>query len=425
MLNFGCIMFDLNDYPTFPLFVAIFIIFISLFFLFRSKISSLIDPLCYHILWSSTLLGFLFVFSIVKSSYLISFYFFCIILFHVFLVYYFLPNINRGGKDRLDDPLIVSLVSKPGRVFHLWFFLLLLIFISKWSAINYFITSPSVSDWFLYRYMDLSGRDPIERILGTACPVFFSFYSFMLIFLLKKNRCFVWFFYIVILFINILAGGRSSLIHFALSLGLFVYYFNDSFSAAFKRKINFIGGGLAVVSIVLAIVVSSFLVSGGDPYYIILNRIVANADGLEYYIKYDAFDKIPSGFITYVYSAFGIFLSPFVGHIKNYGWQLSELVTGMQYDFAQGANFTLPLQVMALPTIVGGVYTFFISIVLVLCRCSRFVRFKYAPFSYYLSASCFTIVTDFEYWVFVIASGVVVYFLIYIANAALSLRIKG
>ncbi|MCF5879477.1 hypothetical protein K3H40_10360 [Aeromonas veronii] len=418
-------MFELNNYPTFPLFLVIFIIFISLFFLFRRKISSLIDPLCYHILWSSTLLGFLFVFSIVKSSYLISFYFFCTLLFHFFIVYFLLPNVNRGGKESRYNPLIISLVSKPGRVFNLWFFLLLLIFISKWSAIDYFIESPSFSDWFLYRYMDLSGRDPIERILGTACPVFFSFYSFVLIFLLKKNRCFVWFFYIVILCINILAGGRSSLIHFALSLGLFVYYFSDSFSASFKKKINLIGGGLAVFSIVLAISVSSFLVSGVDPYYIILNRIVANADGLEYYIKYDAFEKIPSGFMTYIYSTFGIFLTPLIGPIKNYGWQLSELATGMQYDFAQGANFTLPLQVMALPTIVGGVYTFFISILLVLCRCSRFVSFKFAPFSYYLSASCFTIITDVEYWVFVIASGVIVYFLIFVANAILSLRIKG
>ncbi|MBA6303752.1 O-antigen polymerase [Colwellia sp. MB02u-14] len=399
-------MFSIRNYELSLLFLTL-ILFLSFFLiLFKNKYTSILDPLVYHLLWISTFFSFLcsYIFEL-NNNIALAFYFLMIMVLYVFLLFLFIQNINRN-KD-------VGELLEYRKVVILWAIMALLFFISKYSMFEYFLNNPPIS-WFLYRYQDLTGRNPVERILSTSTSIFLFYYSFLLIFIYKRIVFYVAFVIVLILSINILGGGRSSLIQFLLSLGMFAYYFYEHFSASFFNKINFYGVILVCFSILIAIFVTSFYDSGLDPIYVILNRVIANADGVEYYLKFDGAYNIESSVIAYVKSTFGIFISPIVGSVKNVGWQLTELVTGFEASFAQGSNFSLPLQIMVFPYYLSIFYVFIITYIVSYFRNLCLSSNKKSALKYYLSNTGFIIATDVEYWVFTLFCGVLLYlFIIY------------
>lgn len=394
-------MFSINNYDLTLSFSLIAFFFCFFYVVFLRLSTSLLDPLNYHLLWISTIVTFPIVYCYRYGFSLIALYFFSSMLFYFIMLRFF---INYMDRDCNNNHIVFMTYFPYKKAIKLWFYLSLLLAFSKLSMFEYMIENPIIK-WPLYRYIDLQGRNPLERILSTAIPPFFIMFSLAVLLFYKRNKLLIVtsiFFYLTTM---VLGGGRSSLIGLAFSVGLFLFFFKGAFS---KRNIylaNVTGALVLVFSLILAIVVTSFLVSDIDPVYLILNRIMANADGLEYYLKYDGFSVLPSSLIKYLESVLGLFLKPLLGDIKNVGWLLSEAAVGSKLDFAQGANFILPLQAMVFPFYLGLFYIAFIAASVAFFRCISFSSRSLLPYAYFLSSSSFIMATDIEYWVFVIFSG--------------------
>lgn len=219
--------------------------------------------------------------------------------------------------------------------------------------------------------------------------------------------------------ISILAGGRSFLLSLIFTYGGFIAFYRGKF---LKKKaltnINKIGSILILLAMLLAMIVSSMYKSDSsieDGAKIILNRVIATADGMEYYIKYDGIEKLPSGGYDYVMSIFGIYLKRFLGvEYKNVGHQLSELATGVNLEFAQGSNYTLPLQVMVLGYILMPVYVLIIGYI-----CTKMRNIKAGEsgslqiVGFFFFTQCFTFATDPEFFILNVISFYLIYYLVF------------
>jgi hypothetical protein len=88
------------------------------------------------------------------------------------------------------------------------------------------------------------------------------------------------------------------------------------------------------------------------------NRIFANADGIDYFVKLDG-DKLVDtwGFIKY---NFGVFLNRIGDNDEknqSLGWKLMELAVGGKLNFSLGPNFMIHLQsLMFLSPLLAPVY---------------------------------------------------------------------
>jgi len=214
------------------------------------------------------------------------------------------------------------------------------------------------------------------------------------------------------LILGIISGGRSSLLAILIFLGMFLFYFD--LTKKYAKRIN-LWGILGLISALLVAAFVSSKYSQGDTIQdgitMVVNRVAAVADGLEYYMKYDGYENIKSGLHAYFLSIFGIYLHILGGfEYKNVGTQLTELVIG-NVSYAQGANYTFLLQIMVIGYYVFIIYTPLIAYFAMKLRYNIPNQLKRLPLSYFLSSSCFLIVTDIEYGILVLVSGILFYIL--------------
>ena len=173
--------------------------------------------------------------------------------------------------------------------------------------------------------------------------------------------------------IGAFSGGRSSFISIIYSFGLFIYFYYSQFPRNKLKYFNYISCIMIFFGIFIMLYVTSQFsgFSFNETLRVILNRILANGDGLYYYMKFDGIN-IESGIIPYFMSFAGIYIKRFSNiDYKNIGHQLSELAVSSDLSFAQGANYTIFTQVMVL-----GYFSALVYIILLTYVTSRFRRLR-------------------------------------------------
>ncbi|MVM38054.1 hypothetical protein GO730_11405 [Spirosoma sp. HMF3257] len=217
---------------------------------------------------------------------------------------------------------------------------------------------------------------------------------------------------------DIIAGGRSSLIGVIMMFGYYVYLFPELFPVRKLRQINVWGlVGIFFALMILAIVTSFYSqeISIKDGYLAMLNRLLAAGDGLDLYLVNNAEQHIPSGLGEYIKSVFGIFIKRVVPiQTQSIGWQLYELDQGRIIPFSVGPNFILPLQVAVLGYTWLIPYCVFIACVVGALRKNYLARFVKLPpvLSFALGTMAFEPILDIELFFLYISGILVLYFFI-------------
>lgn len=403
-------MFDITEYNQQILFITFIVSVIILLLLFKNNFSNLLDPLAMHVFWLSGNFAFLTAFLIKYGTAGFPIWFFIFFITYIFFLKVFFVNVRDISINKV---LSDKIYSRTRKIKIVYIAISCIYFLSKISFFKYAIENPSLSSWFLYRFVDLQGRDPLLRILSTGSEVYFYFFSFILIFFIKKWRKLAVLGVIGALLIGVFSGGRSSLLSALIYLGAFVFYFNSAFPEKFVRKINIVGTFMVSVAVFVAIIVSSFYeedASVMDGFSIIVNRFIAVGDGLEYYMLYNGESHIKTGISEYFLAVFGVYVKQFTNiEYKNVGTQLTELVIG-DVQFAQGANFVFPLQSFVLGFYSWFIYIPILAIFVAKLRNNKTSSFIFLPLSFFLSYHCFTFATDMEYAVLCLISGLIIYF---------------
>jgi hypothetical protein len=227
--------------------------------------------------------------------------------------------------------------------------------------------------------------------------------------------------------LDTLSGGRSSLVSIFLGAGAFLFYHRREVEPALLRRVNRLAPMAAVASILLMIVITSasgYELSLADAAADVVNRLIANADGLHYYLAYHAQEHIASSPVAYLQSVFGIYFNYLTGeNYKNIGWQLNELVKG-QLDTVEGTNFILPLQAIVFGQGIGQLYVVAVAIIFAKLRSITPGSAARAPMAFYLVAISYMLVVDAEYFVYQIIAGVLVYVLLRIALRILNIGVS-
>lgn len=415
-------LFDILNYSI-PVAISAYIGFLVLFYLiFRQFITNLIDPLIFHILWLSSQATFFiiyaekynpsvfyFIFSLSLIGYIIS--------LRIFIQYY---AIQKNKQIKSKNHLATFKISQS-RWRIIVIILLLLDLYSKKSFFQYAESCNSISDLFLYRFIDLQGRDPVERILSAT-----NFFLYLFLFhgiRNRQNKYFIYSIIIVINVINIIAGGRSALIELILFTGTYIFYFSNGIHRKSIIKLNKLAILFVAIALFVAVIVSSYYekettIQSG--FMIVFNRVFAAPDGIEYYLKYSGEDHIKTGIIPYLISVFGIYLKNIIGlSVKNIGWQLTELAVG-SVDFAQGSNYTIMLQAVVFNYYIAPLYAAVIGWAVAKLRYINSAKESVIPYFYAMSSIAFVIATDLEYFVFLFLSVLIIY-LVFIYPA---IRIK-
>lgn len=404
-------LFDITIYNQIVLLCTFTTIILILLWVFRNNYISVIDPLTLHFIWIASHLSFLVAYIYKYGFGMLPLFFIFILIFYIIIYQAFL---RRNRKGIIDVP-IKTFQEKSAITKRIFIVLLILDLLSKYNMFVYMVQNPSIVSWFLYRFIDMQGREPILRILSTATQVFILYYAFVLFAVLKQWKRFVLISYLLILVLEVLTGSRSVLLSIIFNIGLCLFYFKNYFEATVVKKFSKIAVGLAGLAMVAFIMVSAFYSSDYtlvDGIGLTVNRFFAAGDGLEYYMNFKGLTKIKSGIGEYIYSVFGIYLKRFSGtEYKNVGLQLSELVLG-DLEFTQGPNYTLPLQVMVLGFQYVLLYVPIIAYFSAKLRAVKFSSINYFPLSFYLSATSFLIVVDIEFWVLNIISGVLFFYIV-------------
>lgn len=405
-------LFDITNYDQSIIFVTFIISILLLFVIFRNKISNILDPFSMHIFWIAGHISFLLAFIVKFNLQFLPFFFLFLFFFYILILYLNLSNIKKEKLNNSYEIFIYSIRIKSKKLFVI---ITILHLISKINFFKYIIEHPSVSEWFLYRYVDLQGREPLLRILEIGTEPYFYFFSFLLLSIFKQWRLVVSLTLVFVLLIGIFSGGRSSLLSGLTYFGAFIFFFKDFIKKESLRKINLIGVIAVGLSIIMAIVVTSFYTEDDtlyDGFYVIINRFVAVGDGLEYYMLYNGMDNIKSGINEYFMSIFGIYIKNFTGiEYTNIGTQLTELVVG-KVTFAQGANYTFILQLMVLDFRTFPLYIFIIGYAVAKLRQYIPKNKKILPFSFFCSVKSFSIAMDLEYAILCFIAGIIIYVII-------------
>lgn len=387
-------MFDLNLYSSGLLSFLFFAYFLVILFLFKMKLTSVFDPLFYHCIWLGSVFSFLTVYVIDRGISYVAVMFFVSLIFYMVSLVIFLP-----GVDKFKSAQIPVFIFLKRHLLLLW----LVFLYSKAHMLQYFyenLSSPEL--WFLYRFVDLQGRDALSRIIGISVQPILMFVCYTNIFILKRHRKLSYISLILLALMGVLGGGRSSIIVMLLAAGGFFCLYYSLVSSALKRySLAMYISGAAALAVLIWV---GMYIKGAEinPFFIVLERFFANADGIEYALKFDAIQRLDTGVEAYILSIFGVYLkSPLGLEYKNIGWQLSEMAYGYDLSFAQGANYTLPLQVL-----VAGPYLFPFVMVLsafIVVFLRRLVLFKitkdllFVLLCYQLLLSGFTFVVDAEF----------------------------
>jgi hypothetical protein len=408
-------LFDIFNYNI-PL-ALISYAFFSLFllFMFRRFISNYADPLVFHILWLSSQASFfvifaerrevglmfiVFVFSL--TTYLVS--------LSIFISLYDRRKLAIVQASSFCNPLDLKISSTRWKL--MVFTLFLLVLYSKKSFLEYALTCQSLSELFAYRFVDLQGRDPIERIFASASYFLnlFLFYGFH-----KGISKFVPVFCIfLLLIIGLASGGRSALIALIASFGTYVFYFSHEFKSRSIRNFNRVTLLLLSLAIVIAVFVTSFYDANATlkmGMLVIFNRVFAAPDGVEYYLNYAGEINIDMGLLPYFMSVFGLYVKNIFGvEVKNIGWQLTELAVG-DVSFAQGSNYTVLLQSVVFNYYFSPFYAAFAGWLVARLRYLYSVSSPLGLLYFVISSLSFVIATDLEYFIFLISSIIVIYFM--------------
>jgi len=228
--------------------------------------------------------------------------------------------------------------------------------------------------------------------------------------------------------LDTVSGGRSSLVGVFLGAGAFLFFHRRDIETRLVRRVNRLAPIAAIASILLMIVITALSgydlsLAGGAAD--VMNRLIANADGLHYYLTYHAEQHISSSPLEYFKSVFGIYFKYLTGEsYKNVGWQLNELVKG-QLDTVEGTNFILPLQAIVFGQGFGQLYVVPIAIIFARLRRIAPASAAQAPMAFYLVAISYMLIVDVEYFVYQIVAGVLVYALLRIALRVLSWSASG
>jgi oligosaccharide repeat unit polymerase len=401
-------MYYYEKYDALILFLSMAICSTALFFFFKQKISSFIDPLVMHLVWCASGLALLFGYFFSKGIDIDGFSFVLVYLFYLTGLFFFLdtsPPNEINLKQALND----------NRNVKLFFVSLLLNVISRYEFISYATSNPSVVEWFLYKFKQTESRSFVQYILQIGARPFFMYYTFVLIHAKKSWR----FPLIVILLINVLldifAGGRSAIIGLILACGFYVYFFRPFFSNKRIKQINKLGFLVISLAIIIGAVVTSFYsrdATVAEGMLGMVNRLLAAGDGLEMYLTNHGSVFVRTGPNEYIKSVFGIFLKRIMPiESQSIGWQLYELEHGLISPIAVGPNYILPLQAFVLGKIFIPVYCLFISFAVAFLRGNKLSKKIIAnqELAYVLGTISFEPVLDIELFVLVICSCLFIY----------------
>lgn len=404
-------MFDINEYNIPLMFFVFGGVNLLLLLLFRRKISSLVDPLVLHLVWISSLLAFLSGYSDKHGVTVLVWMFALISIAHILMLNLLLSDVShRIGQTRK----IGRVYLQHARLYTILYYLFLLVVIySKRSFFLFAFSNPSIKGWFMYKYIEIqASRDPVLRILEFGGEGFFAYFTFIMLLILKRHRMFVGSMMLMYTLIQVISGGRGAVIGIAFSLGFFVYFHIGCINISLHRMIKRFSLIFLMVGVFFAVFVSSFFASEfslEDGMKIMLNRFIASADGLEYYMNYDGMTQIKSGLIEYCYSFAGIVIKKITGtEYKNIGWQLTELVEGPT-DFAKGANYMVHLQVMVLGYYLMPLYVIFITVIAARLRQLRTNHPFLLPLCYFISSNGFGMLIDIETWFIRSLAGILLY----------------
>lgn len=279
--------------------------------------------------------------------------------------------------------------------------------------IAYFVNHPT-TEWPLYRFVELQGRDAIARILSLGIEPLFYYFTFYFLLIKKEHKKICLGILTLVTALSVLSGGRSSILNLLFILGNFVYFYKHYFDGYFMSKLNRISLFLLIPSLLTAALITSFYNKDHtfmDGLLIIINRIFASADVMEYYLLYNGYDRIESGIMPFFMSIFGIYVKRLFGiEYKNIGHQLSELVVG-ELSFAQGPNYTLPLQVMVFGYPLMPLYIFVAAFLTAKMRnlIPTTNRVSEHIIKYFFVSNCFFIATDPEYGLLKIISFLIIF----------------
>jgi hypothetical protein len=414
-------LFDITIYNQLVLLVTFITCMLVLLWVFRNNFISIIDPLTLHFIWISSHISFLVAYIYLHGLSILPLFFILILALYAIVYKAFL----RKNKTGIISSPVEDFQQKTGITKRIFIVLLLFNLCSKYNMFIYMIQNPNIVSWFLYRFIDMQGRNPILRILSTATQTFLLYYAFVLFAILKKWKTFVAISYLIILLLEVLTGSRSVLLNIIFNVGLCFFYFKNCFEPGTIKKFGRMAVGLSGLAMVAFVGVSAFYSSEStfiDGIGLTVNRFFAAGDGLEYYMNYNGLINIKSGLGEYIYSVFGIYIKRFTGtEYKNVGLQLSELVLG-NLEFTQGPNYTLPLQVMVLGFKYFIIYVPCIAYFAARLRSIKFSTINYFPLSFYLSATSFLVVVDIEFWFLNLISGVLFFFLVLYPLSRLTLK---
>ncbi|MGF7216828.1 hypothetical protein GGR92_002995 [Spirosoma lacussanchae] len=405
-----------EKYNVYILFASFMSLATVLIWRYYKKIGSLIDPLVLHLISIASILSLLIGYIHTNNFSFDSLFFLLVYIIYVPFLYIFLKN--RKNENFPDLEL------NKNRLYVSYFVSLLLVLYSRYDFILY-AYDKSFLEWFWFRFKLIEGRNPLQYICRLGGTSFFYYYSFTLI--RKKNltRVFLLAVLLVILIIDILSGGRSSMINLLISYGLYLYKYPANISVKYLRRINLIGILSVLVSILLAVVVTAMYdkeSSIEQGLGSIINRILAAGDGLEMYLVNDADRFIDSGIFEYIKSTFGIFVTGFFGiPTKSLGWRLYELDKGYDTLNSVGPNFLLALQVAVI-----GKYLILPYVVLSAYITAKFrdLNIKgHEPINYAVSVNCFYISTDIEFATLIYVSTIAIYMIFFLPVKYFTIRL--
>lgn len=398
-----------EKYSPTVLFLSMILLSVALCWLFRKKITSIIDPLLFHIVWCSSGLALLFGYFYSYGINIDGFLFTAVYAVYLFTLYIFLNGTIKDDAETLYRELQHPKNTK------LYVLCLILNIISRYEFIEYALSNPSIIEWFLYRFKQIEGRNPLQYILQLGSRPFFLYYTFVLIRMNTKWQPYVIAILIVNSLMDIVAGGRSSIISLILAYGYFVYHFSPIISSKKRYTLNVYGIVAISVALFVGSLVTSFYQKEGtlaDGVMSMGNRLLAAGDGLEMYLANNGSYFIKTGFDEYAKSVFGIFIKR-VSNVQtqSVGWQLYELENGFSVSFSVGPNFILPLQVFVIGKYYLIFYCVFISYLVSFLRGDRLKKMlvQSRPLSFVLGLLSFDPTSDIESFVLAICACLFIY----------------
>lgn len=404
-------MYYYEKYSVYVLGLSILFISAIIFGLFRKKISSLVDPIVFHFLWCSSGLALLFGYSVSKGVSIDSILFISVYVFYLLALYFFLDE-----KPLRTEILQRELSNVKIRLFVVS---LLLNIISRYDFFLYVFNNPSIIEWFLYRFKQIEGRNVLQYIFQVGARPFFIYYSLTLFFAKPRWRLYIGLCIFINLILDVLAGGRSSVIGLLLTLGYFVYFFNPVIPFSTVRKFNWYGVALLGVALFMGALVTSFYKQDAtltDGSLAILNRLLAAGDGVEMHLANNASMYLKTGVGEYIKSVFGIFIKRVIDiQTQSVGWQLYELEHGVSVPFAVGPNYILPLQAFTLGKLFIIPYSLFMGYLVSFLRGNRLKKrlIKNPSLSFVLGLLSFEPALDMELFIFTLSGCLSVYFLVF------------